>query len=331
MNFIFTMVGEFGYELLNWQGVVRKWASYNKNEKDTITICSRNGLELFYDFADNYVNLSEFDSYNNTIADVYEAFVVTNGNVNELSRSEWNIQRKGEHIEKIKQDVINYVDTFITGDRKFIWSCDYTELNDFHFGKDPTNTFGGIYDGTLRVHENDYRKINLDNYFYDIKEKIQNKVDINLDNPFILCQTAFRTGYEHRSGVKIDHKILFEKIKDKYDILFLDFSSGRTLDSFSQFHGYQSYTTNVLVEQLTLMKLAKYCILTSEGDYRSHFYLPCMVGKDSHVVASRDIMERLSATSCDFYNDNVFTFGGKMINYVYEDVLENINKFNNRF
>ena len=49
------------------------------------------------------------------------------------------------------------------------------------------------------------------------------------------------------------------------------------------------------------------------------------------VVASRDIMERLSATSCDFYNENVFTFGVKMINYVYDDVLENINEFNKRF
>ena len=93
--------------------------------------------------------------------------------------------------------------------------------------------------------------------------------------------------------MKIDHDTLLEGLSQKYPILFLDFNSGRKLDSFSNFDGYQTYSTNNLKEQLVLMSLSKYNILTSEGDYRSHFYLPCFVGKDSHVIAASDIMNRL--------------------------------------
>ena len=28
MIYVFTFIGEFGYELLNWQGTIRKWSKY---------------------------------------------------------------------------------------------------------------------------------------------------------------------------------------------------------------------------------------------------------------------------------------------------------------
>jgi len=336
VNYIFTMIGEFGYEVLNWHGVVRKWALYNKKEGDTITICSRNGLELFYDFADNFVNLSQFDSFNKTITDCYEAYIVPNGDVETLPRKEWVIQRHGKHIQDIKDDVTLYINNMISGEKRFIWSFEFEEIDGFHFGKQQL-VYGGIYDpnliakgefgAPLRIEENLYNQIKLDSFMDETKEKIQEKVDIDLDEPFIFTQTAFRTGYDLRSTVEIDHENLFKGLKDKYPILFLDFKSGRKLDSFSNFDGYQTYSTNNLKEQLVLMSLSKYNILTSEGDYRSHFYLPCFVGKDSHVIAANDIMNRLSATSCDFYNEYVFTFGGHIKNYVYEDVINNLDKF----
>ena len=340
MNYVFTMIGEFGYEVLNWHGVVRKWALYNKKEGDTITICSRNGLELFYDFADNFVNLSQFDSFNRTITDCYESYIVPNGDVETLPRKEWIIQRKGKHIDDIKSDVTNHVNATIPGEKRFVWSFEFEEIDRFHFGKYQL-VYGGIYDpnliargefgSPLRVEENLYNEIKLDSFIDEVKEKIQSKVNIDLDKPFIFTQTAFRTGYDLRSTTEIDHKNLFKGLSNEYPILFLDFKSGRKLDSFSNFDGYETYSTDNLKEQLVLMNLSKYNILTSEGDYRSHFYLPCFVGKDSHVIAARDIMERLSATSCDFYNQYVFNFGGQIKNYVYEDVIENIEQFSEAF
>jgi len=343
MNYVFIMLGEFGYEVLNWHGIIRKWALYNKKEGDTVTICSRNGLELFYEFADNYVNLSQFDSYNKTIADCYDAYIVPNGDVETMPRKEWDIKRNGKHIDDIKNDVINYTTSKLKleSDVQYVWSCDFTEFNNyFHFGKMQL-VYGGIYDpnliakgefgAPLRIEENLYNEINLDSFIDEVKKKIQKKVNIDLDKPYIFTQTAFRTGYDLRSTVKINHKMLFNKISKKYPVLFLDFNSGRKLDSFSKFDNFETYSTDNLKEQLVLMKLSKHCILTSEGDYRSHFYLPCFVGRDSHVIASEDIMKRLSATSCDFYNEYVFTFGGQITNYVYEEVIENLEKFNEVF
>ena len=75
MNYVFTFIGEFGYELFNWQGVIRKWAQENKKPEDKIIICSRHGLENIYEFADHYIDISQLDSYNNTVADCYRAYV----------------------------------------------------------------------------------------------------------------------------------------------------------------------------------------------------------------------------------------------------------------
>ena len=41
MNYVFTFIGEFGYELLNWQGAIRKWVNLYKKDIDKIVICSR--------------------------------------------------------------------------------------------------------------------------------------------------------------------------------------------------------------------------------------------------------------------------------------------------
>ena len=49
MIYVFTFIGEFGYELLNWQGTLRKWVKENKKEGDEIVVCSRKGLDLMYE------------------------------------------------------------------------------------------------------------------------------------------------------------------------------------------------------------------------------------------------------------------------------------------
>ena len=45
MIYVFSFLREFGYELLNWQGTIRKWATLHKQPEDKIIICSRKGLE----------------------------------------------------------------------------------------------------------------------------------------------------------------------------------------------------------------------------------------------------------------------------------------------
>ena len=69
MTYVFIFTGEFGYELLSWNGVVRKWYHENYKEGDTVIIASRPGLDLIYEMADYYIDLSEIDAYNKCIAD----------------------------------------------------------------------------------------------------------------------------------------------------------------------------------------------------------------------------------------------------------------------
>ena len=72
MTYVFVFIGEFGYELFNWQGVIRKWASENKKDGDEIVVCSRKGLDLIYeDVCDYYIDISNLSSFKSVVADCY--------------------------------------------------------------------------------------------------------------------------------------------------------------------------------------------------------------------------------------------------------------------
>ncbi len=67
--YIFSFIGEFGYELFNWQGAIRKWSQTISNRKDvSIVIVTRGGLESVYEYADYYIDISNLESYKNVIS-----------------------------------------------------------------------------------------------------------------------------------------------------------------------------------------------------------------------------------------------------------------------
>ena len=114
MIYVFSFLGEFGYELLNWQGTIRKWATLHKQPEDKIIICSRKGLEQVYEFADIYINISELDSYNNTIGDCYTCYVFTNKGADKAPRNEWQINRTGPHLDNIKSDMKDNINSVLS-------------------------------------------------------------------------------------------------------------------------------------------------------------------------------------------------------------------------
>ena len=321
MNYIFTFIGEFGYELFNWQGVIRKWAQENKKPEDKIIICSRQGLKNIYDFADQYINISQLDSYNNTVADCYRAYVWKK--LKDKPFKDWPIIGSGPLYDKlinnIKDDVKQLVTPSLNNNSiKWVWSCDYTQLDNFHFGHGGPGG-GSIYSNGKFLDNNKFTKINIGTIsnFSNIKEKIQNKINLDLNKPFILCQTGYRGGhYTEKSNVKIDHNKVFNNLQSDIPILYLNFNSGRYFDSTSNFE-VESYSCNNFNEQACLVLLSAYCIFTTEGDFRSHTYIPPMLGKDVHVVTSNEVL-KLPSSSSDFWNDNIFNFGGKMYTYEYE-------------
>lgn len=64
---MFTFVGEFGYELLNWQGVVRKFA-LSRLPGDRIVCCSRSDVYPLYECADAYLDISDMPRFRRTRA-----------------------------------------------------------------------------------------------------------------------------------------------------------------------------------------------------------------------------------------------------------------------
>ena len=71
-NYVFIFLGEFGYELFNWHGVVRKFAG-QLPASSRIVIAGRRGLQPFYETAQEYVEISDFAPFRESVAAAYWA------------------------------------------------------------------------------------------------------------------------------------------------------------------------------------------------------------------------------------------------------------------
>jgi len=320
MNYVFTFIGEFGYELLNWQSVIRKWVSTNKKEGDTIIICSRKGLDLLYDFADYYIDISNLKSLQTTVGDCYTSYVFLENTGPHLPRREWKITREGQHITDIKISVQQLVVdklNFTTDHRvKWIWSCDYIQMDGSHFGLG--NAYGGIYNvsnNRLRLSNNTYDKLSE---VKSLRGQVENKLGFSLDEDYILCQTGFRQGYA-LSKLRLDHDKAIKKLEKECKVVLMDFNTKKLNDSFSSFKS-NSIEVEDIKEQSVLICNAKRCVFFTEGHLRSHTYLPPMFGRDVEIVAAREMFS-FSEAPLDFWNEHVFKFGGKMIAKPYEDFI----------
>jgi len=72
MIYVFTFLGEFGYELFNWQGLVRKFKT-TCSADDKIVVGGRTGMDIWYPYADAFVDISKDPLYKNSRADRYWA------------------------------------------------------------------------------------------------------------------------------------------------------------------------------------------------------------------------------------------------------------------
>ena len=63
------------------------------------------------------------------------------------------------------------------------------------------------------------------------------------------------------------------------------------------------------------------CGHIAETYFRSHLYLPPMMGKDVHIIAPQDVWN-LHSAPYQFWNKNIFKFGGQIIPHVLEDELK---------
>ena len=315
MNYVFVFLGEFGYELFNWQGLVRKFKAICSPE-DIIIIGGRKGMDIWYPYADIFIDISDDPVYKASRADMYFAYDI-------------NTPYRIESADEIKASVHAYIEEklqpFKLGRLEFIFSSDLNLINGVHFGQ--WKRFCNIYGGEGHT-QNLFAKIDYDSP--ELKKDLESHLQINLSEPYILIQGRKRD-IVIRSRHVVPIELLIEKLTEKIPVVILNFNTGRAWDSRSQISAAncRMLKTASAHEQAILIKHAAECIFATENDFGSHIYVPPFMGRDVLAIAGADVY-KIGTTPIDFWNNEIFKFGGKIIPFVSENIFsseKNLNSF----
>lgn len=323
MDHIFVFLGEFGYEMFNWQGVIRKWHLLYRQPDDRIIICGRKGLQSVYEYADQYIDISDVETYRKSTAGIYIAVSEPGYGYDEDGCTELN--RKC--VDDIKRDVTALVmNRLMLDNPQWIWSSDPQYLGDCKFGKIGPQQ-GGIYSqkrtpwSYLDLNNNRYILIEIQ-HVEDHKENIEEELGFGLEEDYILCQSAKRDSFMGmKSKETVDHESVISEIAKHRRVVYLNFDTGRAGDSKSTepLENVYQYKCDGFDQQGCLIRYASDCVFFVEGDFRSHLYVPPFLGRNVRIVAHSEIYGLYSAP-INFWNKNVFQFGGQMIPYEYENL-----------
>lgn len=308
--YVFVFLGEFGYEVLNWQGVVRKFAR-RLPASSAIAIGGRKGLQPFYESAEQYVEIDDVPEYRSSWAASYFAMAP-----HESRRHRPPTQKQFEYGRGVRGAIEAHVRPRLeTGGRhvEFVFSSQLNAIEDCVFGVDPRfyslpGYHGSIY-RNLELGNNEYRRIEADP---EVRAELEAKLGFSLDEPYVFVQSR-RRSVGPQSGGELDAGPLVTELARRRRVVYLSFSTNRHLDSGSEgeYEGVTHYEAASFREQSCLIAHASRCIMLTEGDLGSHTYLPPLLGKDAVVVASEAVFARRSSP-VHFWNRNVFRFGGRL-------------------
>ena len=307
MNYVFVFLGEFGYELFNWQGLVRKFKTTCSPE-DKIIIGGRTGMDIWYPYADIFIDISADPFYKASRADGYFAYDI-------------NTPYRTDSQDAIKASVQAYIaeklKSFNLERPEFIFSSDLNLINGVHFGM--WEKFFNIYGGEGHK-QNFYAKNDYDSA--ELKNDLETRLQINLSEPYILIQGRKRD-IVIRSKHVVPTELLVEKLAEKIPVVVLNFNTGRAWDSRSEIAGGKNcrvLKTFSAHEQAILIKHAADCVFTTENDFGSHIYVPPFMGRDVLAIAGADVY-KIGTTPIDFWNGEIFKFGGQILPFVSEEIF----------
>lgn len=320
-TYVFGFLGEFGYEIMNWQGVVRKFAQTLPPSSE-IVIAGRRGLEAFYDGATRYIDIADFEPYRESWAAAYFALPL-----DQDRRRRPPLPRELAFDLQLRNALRSHVlkTTGLPEERvEFVFSSHLASFPSCTFGVD-RHFYGGagrpgqIYGSPALLESNEYRKILPD---LTAKPEIEQRLGFELERPYVLVQTR-RRQIGPQSGGAIPEQQLIDELARHMTVVVLSFDTGRLLDSGSapeQSGSAVEFQATSFREQGCLIAHASVCVFPTEGDLGSHTYLPPFIGKDSVVVASQEVFDMPSAP-IEFWNEHVFRFGGQVIPWVAESLF----------
>lgn len=328
MTYIFIFLGEFGYELFNWQGRVRRF-SHMKNETDKIVCCSRANLYPLYESADMYVDISSVPEFKQSVASMYlcnhpdacENFSADSSGINFVFLQEVKAAIKSFVCAELRSKMPG----FDEGQARFVFSSDRNVVSGVNFGLDQddfaTDKDFDIY-GKHGLHDNQYEVINYSDNA--IRKKIEAELHFDLNKKYILVQNRQRS-IVVRSKDSVDVEKFLQLVSKDTIVIFINFDTQRKYDSYSaceqnNIDNILYYTCTSFPEQITLIKHAFRNVFFTTGDFGSHIYIPPFLGKDVYAVAPASVYG-LGTTPIDFWNEFVFTFGGKIKPIVSNEVF----------
>lgn len=316
MTYIFVFLGEFGYELFNWQGVVRRFRRLNPEAR--VICCSRGGVSSMYDDA-YYIDLRELDAFQSSVAIGY--YGLEPGDL--VLTSDANVERDRVLRAAISKFVRAKLRSDLPAKRSARWlartnwifSSSVTVIDECRFGAD-RRLFGNIQpEGDI------YELLDLRNNFFtklspssSVRPSLEERLGFSLDEPYVLIQGRQRD-IARRSTRPLPQQEMVESLASEMRVVALDFSTGRANDSFSRLNEADPATRisiSTFAEQSALIEASHANVFLSVGDFGSHIYVPPFIGRDVHAVAPRDVFD-LGTTPIEFWNKYVFRFGGQII------------------
>ena len=106
--------------------------------------------------------------------------------------------------------------------------------------------------------------------------------------------------------------------------LFSFFSNSRKARKLCSTRVDDNYHCHDFSYQSCLIHFSKKCLFFTEGDFRSHNYIPPFFGKDVFSVAPSSVFA-LGTSPIKLWNDNVFKFGGNIIPITSEQINNKIS------
>ena len=291
----FVFLGEFGYELLNWQGLVRRY-SHNNPDK-TIVALSRTSCEMLYTDHSKFIALDSNDRYLKSVASGYFARH-PKGRANGVRDCLGTIALRRSIVIHIKQEIKTNNVKVVFSDRCRQVDGIQFGASRFRFGLEPEHA--SIYDGK-ELGQNKY-----------IKLKTEHKLTIEIENDYIFVMTARRSRIV-RDGKTLDIESILNALSSIGTVVVGEFKTVRTDETEPIFNSnpqIRRHSISNMDEQINLINSSKVCVFISEGDFRSHTYVPPMAGRDVFVIGSSGIFKN---GDIEGWNRHVFEFGGQII------------------
>lgn len=318
MVYVFVFLGEFGYELLNWQGVIRRF-SKTRAPGDSIVCCSRAQVYPLYEMADLYVDISHLALFKHSRAVCYAGTIGVGGPARRLNRL-FDAALRASVRAHVRERMRTLGPQWSGRQLRFVFSSTKTTLGDLPLGCDPDRIETDADIGErLDLKANLFRQVEPD---LRVREAIERRLGRDLPERYVLVQARTRR-VGPQWGTLPSTRGLIDALAGRMPVVLLSFHSGRALDSYSLLEpvaGCLHYTGQSFPEQAALVHFARRCVFFSEGDLGSHVFVPPLMGHDVVSITPGAIHVPWGPT-IEFWNRHVFRFGGQIIPIASDEAL----------